>query len=73
MQTFKAKIFGMKKKFRFLDQNETIQEGDLYIYGFPSERFKEYILTLKKLPVTESAAIGDLVSDHENRTYIRLT
>lgn len=69
METFKKKRFGLTVKFVFLNDDDVIEENDLVVYSTDRER----ILSLKNLNIfKETAALGDTVSEHPHRTYIRL-
>lgn len=78
----KAKVFGLKKQFRVLDNNDTITSGDLQ-YLRPNtdfvgknvgdelteDRVRDLIEKRAFLPVQNS--IGDKVGDYPKRIFIQ--
>lgn len=81
--TFKTKIFGLKKKVRFLRDDEIIQDGDFmtvvydgWYKSVPVEEkeqvMKEYITKNINRRLVQTMAIGDLVSEHPSRLYLRV-
>ena len=68
---YKMKINGMKRKFKFLSDNDTLQKGDIQFY----DKSKEDILNqpfLNNTDLIQTLCIGDKVSEHPQRIYIRL-
>lgn len=72
----KKKLFGMKVKFSFLSDSDTIQECDRYFFanGIVPLITKEAVLRQDNLNDSMSAhAIGEKVSEHsKSRLYIRI-
>lgn len=70
---FKIKINGMRKKVRFLENNEVICENDLYVNKLPNDATKNYIMSQHKLSdFSITAAAGDTINQHPQRTYLRV-
>lgn len=68
---YKMKINGMKRKFRFLEPNDILQKNDIQFFNTS----KDDILNQTQLNSTglrSTLCVGDKVSEHPNRTYIRI-
>ncbi len=69
MNIYKKKFRGQKVSFRFLESHEIIQQNDLFI----SSTDKDSILNLDNLnSFLETRCIGEKVSEHPERSYIRI-